>query len=288
MSYLLFIASDVKFPKTRFEFKDIIPSIKEGDMFYSHSISFESELSNEEKDVIGSLFKGKMVYAVRSDFSPCYNPISYNQISKEFQINSFNFLLWFKNFILTKCYEGANLAVLGLNIGQRTAPQKIKVLNDNPTEWMLSLDQEFDFGVGVVHTLSGNCDVSMNDTVSFIQKELDDTGREKRYYLILSEEADIETIGFSQNITEEDQKTLGAFLSFFKVYVADQLPDSRKLKTFIVDALEKGILVELVKLYPGCFVNLFDAKTELIKATNAADLYPAEDNMLFGILYQFL
>ncbi len=154
MSMKCFLALETPLQKTAYKYKDILPTIESGDMWYDGGIAFRSELSEQEKRCLGDVFKGLNCYAIDSEFGLDYETRYSTAISKNYAANALEELRWLKAFATKQLKRQDVFMIVELWLGKKTEIKGQKVIDVN--EWQLSADRDFAFEYGVVYKFVDN------------------------------------------------------------------------------------------------------------------------------------
>ena len=148
------ILPDNGLTKTKYSYRYILPRLKSEDMFANGEISFKKELTDQEKAVVLDKFSAYNVYVVHSDFGLSYEVRNRNIISRDFANNSFDELVWFKNFIkkLLRKNEFVLFIPTSYNCPVKTSALKPKYMKQiEINDWILSEEQDANFTGGTIY-----------------------------------------------------------------------------------------------------------------------------------------
>ncbi len=154
MSMKCFLALETQLQKTAYKYKDILPTIESGDMWYDGGIAFRAELSEQEKHCLGDVFKGFSCYAIDSELGLEYETRYSSAISKNYAANALEELKWLKAFAKKQLMKQDVFMIVNLWLGRKTEFKGQKVIDVN--EWELSADSDFCFEYGVVYKFVDN------------------------------------------------------------------------------------------------------------------------------------
>lgn len=156
MSMKCFLALEVPLQKTTYKYKDILPTIESGDMWYDGGIAFRAKLSEQEKHCLGNVFKGLSCYAIDSEFGLAYETRYSSVISKSYASNALEELNWLKTFAKKQLLRQDTFMIVELWLGRESEFKGQKVIDVN--EWDLAADSDFAFKYGVVYQFVDNSD----------------------------------------------------------------------------------------------------------------------------------
>ena len=154
MSMKCFLALETPLQKTAYKYKDILPTIESGDMWYDGGIGFRAELSEQEKCCLGDVFKNFQCYAIDSELGLEYETRYGSVISKSYATNALEELKWLKAFAKKQLMKQDVFMIVDLWLGRKTEFKGQKVIDVN--EWDLSADSDFCFECGVVYKFVDN------------------------------------------------------------------------------------------------------------------------------------
>ncbi len=149
MSMKCFLALQVPLQKTAYKYKDILPTIHDGDMWYDGGIAFRAELSEQEKYSLGNVFKDCCHYAIDSAFGLDYETRYRSVISENYAANALEELKWLKAFAKKQLLKQDVFRIVDLWLGKKTEINGQKIIDVN--EWELSAEKDFSFEYGVVY-----------------------------------------------------------------------------------------------------------------------------------------
>ena len=158
MSMRCFLATEEALQKKEYFYKDILATISENDMFYNDKVTFESNLTDAEKTVIGNVFKEFNIYAIHSGFQFSYEPRYREAISKSFAKNALEELKWLRAFAKKKLLQQNVFMIVNLWLGKETNFNKLKMQRIDVNNWQLSEDKKFEFEYGVIYQFYDNSD----------------------------------------------------------------------------------------------------------------------------------
>lgn len=159
MSMKCFLASDRPIQKTVYKYKDILPSIQNGDMWYDSEISFRSELSEQEKYCLGNVFQDFTCYAIDSGFNFDYEQRFRSVISETYATNALDELKWLKAFAKKQLLKQDVFMIANLWLGRKTEINGQKIIDVN--EWKLSKENDFFFEYGTIYQFIDNSEEAM-------------------------------------------------------------------------------------------------------------------------------
>ena len=154
MSMKCFLALETPIQKTAYKYKDVLPTIESGDMWYDGGIAFRAELSEQEKRCLGDVFKNFQCYAVDSEFGLEYETRYNSVISKNYAANALEELKWLKAFATKQLMRQDVFMIVNLWLGRKTEFKGQKTIDVN--EWTLSAGSDFAFEEGVVYKFVDN------------------------------------------------------------------------------------------------------------------------------------
>ena len=154
MSMKCFLALETPLQKTAYKYKDILPTIESGDVWYDGGIAFRAELSEQEKRCLGDVFKDFRCYAIDSEFGLDYETRYRSVISESYAANALEELKWLKAFAKKQLMRQDIFMIVNLWLGRETEFKGQKVIDVN--EWELSEDSDFAFECGVVYRFVDN------------------------------------------------------------------------------------------------------------------------------------
>jgi len=166
MSICYFIATEKPLQKTIYEYKDILPAMMVGDMFYDGRICFEPKLTEQERHVLGNIFGDFNSYAVYSDFQLYYSPEHRQVLSERFAQNALSELLWLKSFIKKKLLQQDIFMLIKLCLGEKTNFNALTMQVIDINTWELSANKSFEFESGIVYQFVDNSEEAVERRIS--------------------------------------------------------------------------------------------------------------------------
>ena len=149
-----FLALETPLQKTAYKYKDVLPTIQSGDMWYDGGIAFRTELSEQEKYCLGNVFKGFCCYAMDSEFGLDYEKRYNVAISETYATNALEELKWLKSFAKKQLLKQDVFMIVNLWLGRKTEIKGRKIIDIN--EWELSAGNDFSFEYGVIYQFIDN------------------------------------------------------------------------------------------------------------------------------------
>ena len=162
MSMCHFLAVEKPICKTEFLYKKILPTITCNDIFYNDKIKFVSQLSVEEKQTIGSLFKEFEIYSIQSGFNLNYSPRYKKELSEQFAYNALEELKWFNGFAKKLLMRQDVFMVVNLWLGKKIDFNLIKTNIIEVNDWELADNKEFEFEPNIVYQFADNSKEAIN------------------------------------------------------------------------------------------------------------------------------
>lgn len=162
MSVQLFLATAKPLQKTVYKYKDILPTIAPGDIFYSEGISFDSNLSDAEKLAIGNIFDNFCCYAIRSGFMLDYEPRFRQVLSERYATNALEELKWFRSFAKKKIFQQDVFMLIKLCLGHRTNFNAICSELIDVNAWELSEQKTCVFDAEIIYQFVDNFEEAIN------------------------------------------------------------------------------------------------------------------------------
>lgn len=156
MSMKCFLALETPLQKTAYQYKDILPTMHGGDMWYDGGIKFRAETTEQERLSLGDVFKGSNRYAIDSEFGLDYEKRFRAMVSENYATNALEELKWFKTFAKKQLLRQDVFGVVNLWLGRKTTIREQKTIDIN--EWVLSEERDFSFEYGVVYRFVDNSD----------------------------------------------------------------------------------------------------------------------------------
>ncbi len=160
MSMKCFLALKQPIQKTVYNYKDILPTIQSGDMWYDSGRSFRAELTEQEEVCLKNVFKGCQCYAIDSQFGLDYEKRLNSVISERFAANALEELKWLRSFAKKQLLKQDVFMIVNLWLGRKCELMGEKVIDVNG--WELSADSDFSFEYGVVYKFTDNSEEAEN------------------------------------------------------------------------------------------------------------------------------
>ena len=154
MSMKCFVALEEPLQKTVYAYKDILPTMRSGDMWYDGGIKFRAELSEQEKFCLGDVLSNFSCYAVDSEFNFDYEKRFRSVISESYAANALEELKWLKAFAKKQLLRHDVFMIVNLWLGRKTETKGQKIIDID--EWELSDETDFSFEYGVVYKFVDN------------------------------------------------------------------------------------------------------------------------------------
>lgn len=154
MSMKCFLALETPLQKTAYKYRDVLPTIHSGDMWYDGGIAFRAELSEQEKYCLGNVFNDFRRYAIDSEFGLDYEKRYNSAISENYAANALEELKWLKAFAKKQLLKQDVFMVVKLWLGRKTEIKGQKIIDIN--EWELSAEKDFSFEYGVIYQFVDN------------------------------------------------------------------------------------------------------------------------------------
>ena len=154
MSMKCFLALERPIQKTAYNYKDILPTIQSGDMWYNCGISFRTELSDQEKICLANVFNDFTCYAVDSEFGLDYERRYRTEISESYAANALEELKWLKAFAKKQLLKQDVFMIVNLWLGRKAEIKGQKNIDVN--SWELSEETDFLFEGGVIYQFTDN------------------------------------------------------------------------------------------------------------------------------------
>ena len=154
MSMKCFLALETPLQKTTYKYKDILPTIQSGDMWYDSDIAFRADLTEQEKCCLGDVFKDFCFYAIDSEFGLDYETRYHSVISENYATNALEELKWLKAFAKKQLLKQDIFMIIDLWPGKETVIKGQQIIDVN--EWELSAEKDFSFGYGVIYQFIDN------------------------------------------------------------------------------------------------------------------------------------
>ncbi len=153
MSMKCFLALETPLQKTVYPYKTILSTIQSGDMWYDGAIAFRSELSEQEKDCLGNVFRGRPCYAIDSEFGLDYERRFRVAISENYARNALEELKWLKMFAKKQLLKQDVFMIANFWLGRKTNPKDTTI---DVNDWELTEENDFSFENGVIYQFFDN------------------------------------------------------------------------------------------------------------------------------------
>ena len=154
MSMKCFLALELPLQKTTYKYKDILPTIRNGDMWYDSGITFRAELTEQEKQCLHNVFKDFCFYAIDSEFGFDYETRYRSVISENYATNALEELKWLKSFAKKQLLKQDVFIIVNLWLGKKTEIKGQQIVDVN--DWELSAENDFSFEYGVIYQFIDN------------------------------------------------------------------------------------------------------------------------------------
>ena len=154
MSMKCFLNSELPLQKTTYKYKDILPTIQSGDMWYDSRIAFRTELTEQEKQCLHNVFNNFCLYAIDSEFGLDYEMRYRSVISKNYATNALEELKWLKSFAKKQLLKQDVFMIVNLWLGKKTEIKGRQIIDVN--KWELSAEKDFSFRYGVIYQFVDN------------------------------------------------------------------------------------------------------------------------------------
>ena len=154
MSKKCFLNSELPLQKTTYKYKDILPTIHDGDMWYNSGIAFRTELTEQEKQCLHNVLKDFCLYAIDSEFGLDYETRYRVVISENYATNALEELKWLKAFAKKQLLKQDVFMIVNLWLGKKTEIKGRQIIDVN--KWELSAERDFSFRYGVIYQFVDN------------------------------------------------------------------------------------------------------------------------------------
>ena len=154
MSMKCFLALELPLQKTTYKYKDILPTIHDGDMWYDGGITFRAELTEQENICLQNVFRDFCPYALDSEFGLDYERRYRSVLSENYAANAPEELKWLKAFAKKQLLKQDVFLIVNLWLGKRSEIRERQIIDVN--EWELSAEKDFSFEYGVIYQFVDN------------------------------------------------------------------------------------------------------------------------------------
>ena len=154
MSMKCFLNLELPLQKTAYKYKDILPTIHDGDMWHDRGIEFRAELTEQEKQCLHNVFNELCLYAIDSEFGLDYETRYRSVISENYATNALEELKWLKAFAKKQLLKQDVFMIVNLWLGKKTEIKGRQIIDIN--DWELSAEKDFSVEYGVIYQFIDN------------------------------------------------------------------------------------------------------------------------------------